>query len=98
MADCPKVCTMCSCERNSQTSSSTVAPEGAGTVAFLVEDMACGHCASTIKKAIERELPGTVVTADPTSKRVHVRGSGEHARIEAIVREAGYTPVVPPVG
>ncbi|WP_343038374.1 heavy-metal-associated domain-containing protein [Microvirga arsenatis] len=57
-----------------------------------VEDMTCGHCAGTIKKAIETGLPGTSVEADPASKLVSVRGSTDLTSIKALVSEAGYTP------
>jgi copper chaperone len=59
-----------------------------------VEDMTCGHCAGTIKKAIETGLPGTQVDADPASKLVSVRGSTDLSSIKALVTEAGYTPTV----
>jgi copper chaperone len=57
-----------------------------------VEDMSCGHCAGTIKKAIEAGLPGTLVEADPASKLVSVWGSVDLASIRALVTGAGYTP------
>ena len=57
-----------------------------------VEDMTCGHCASTIKKAIETGLPGTSVEADPASKLVSVQGSTNLTSIKALVTDAGYTP------
>ncbi|MBM6595365.1 heavy-metal-associated domain-containing protein [Microvirga sp. BT291] len=59
-----------------------------------VEDMTCGHCAGTIKKAIETGLPGTSVEADPASKLVSVRGSADLTSIKALVTEAGYTPTL----
>jgi copper chaperone len=54
--------------------------------------MTCGHCASTIKKAIEAGLPGTRVEADPASKLVSVLGTTDLASIKTLVAEAGYTP------
>ena len=59
---------------------------------FHVEDMTCGHCAGTIKTAIESKLPGTSVDADPASKLVSVRGGADFAALSAIVTAAGYTP------
>ena len=67
----------------------TQAPEG---LSLRVEDMTCGHCAGTIRKAIETGLPGTSVEADPASKLVSVRGSSDLTLIKALVTEAGYTP------
>ncbi|MCA0417420.1 MAG: heavy-metal-associated domain-containing protein [Proteobacteria bacterium] len=82
---------MCSCQQHSDTAAnSTSAPKGA--ISFRVEDMTCGHCAGTIKKAIEGQLPGTAVTADPASKLVSVVGSTDFVAIKSIVTGAGYTP------
>ncbi len=88
---------MCSCQQHSSASTNaTSAPEGA--ISFRVEDMTCGHCAGTIKKAIEDTLPGSVVTADPTSKLVNVVGTTDFAAIKSIVAGAGYTPSADRVG
>lgn len=57
-----------------------------------VEDMSSGHCAGTIKKAIEAGLPGTQVEADPASRLVSVLGSADLASIKGLVTGAGYTP------
>lgn len=82
---------MCSCQKHSSAvTNATNAPEGA--INFRVEDMTCGHCAGTIKKAIESQLPGTEVTADPASKLVSVVGAADFAVIKSIVAGAGYTP------
>ena len=58
---------------------------------FRVDDMTCGHCAGTIKKAIETSMPGTQVNADPGSKLVSVTGAENFARLQEIVSQAGYT-------
>ena len=86
---------MCSCQSSSASSGTTEIPEGA--ISFHVEDMTCGHCAGTIKNAIEGRLPGSVVTADPGSKLVSVRGSADFAAMKAAVSDAGYTPSANPV-
>lgn len=59
---------------------------------FRVADMTCGHCAGAIARAVESALPGTLVEADPVSKRVSVRGSADRDAIKAIIAGAGYTP------
>jgi copper chaperone len=59
--------------------------------------MTCGHCADTIKKAIETTVPGTTVNADPASKVVSVTGVADFAALRAIVTKAGYTPSASPV-
>ncbi|MCP4563892.1 MAG: heavy-metal-associated domain-containing protein [Bosea sp.] len=82
---------MCSCQQHSSAATgATSAPEHA--INFRVEDMTCGHCAGTIKKAIEDQLPGTAVTADPASKLVSVVGTADFSAIKSIVTGAGYTP------
>ncbi|WP_173049191.1 heavy-metal-associated domain-containing protein [Bosea sp. ANAM02] len=81
---------MCSCQQHSGTANSTSAPKDA--ISFRVEDMTCGHCAGTIKKAIEGQLPGSAVTADPASKLVSVVGAADFSAIKSIVTGAGYTP------
>ncbi|MBA4224954.1 MAG: copper chaperone [Methylobacterium sp.] len=88
---------MCSCQQHSSASTNaTSAPEGA--ISFCVEDMTCGHCAGTIKKAIEDQLPGIAVTADPVSKIVSVVGAADFSAIKSIVAGAGYTPSADRVG
>lgn len=82
---------MCSCQQHAKPATETTAPAG-NAVTFQVEDMTCGHCAGTIKGAIESRLPGTTVSADPGSKRVSVLGSADYAAIKAAVTAAGYTP------
>ncbi|MFN3364714.1 MAG: heavy-metal-associated domain-containing protein, partial [Allorhizobium sp.] len=88
---------MCSCQQHSNSASETVATLSADGLSFRVDDMTCGHCASTIKKAIEATLPGTTVDADLASKLVNVKGFGDYAAIKAIVTGAGYTPSAAPV-
>jgi copper chaperone len=65
-----------------------------GSLTLRVEDMTCGHCAGTIKNAVESTLPGTQVDADPASKLVSIRGTADLAAVQAIVTDAGYTPSV----
>ena len=82
---------MCSCHQHS-TATTEAAAASPDALTFHVEDMTCGHCASTIKGAIEAKLPGTTATADPGSKQVSVRGSSDFAAIQSAVIAAGYTP------
>ncbi|HEY9345931.1 MAG TPA: heavy-metal-associated domain-containing protein [Inquilinus sp.] len=62
------------------------------TLSFRVEDMTCGHCAGTIKGAIEGSIPGARVEADPVRKLVSVSGTTDRAQVAALIAEAGYTP------
>lgn len=88
---------MCSCQQHSTTASAaTPAPDGA--ISFRVEDMTCGHCAGTIKQAIEGQLPGTTVMADPASKLIRVQGSADFVAIKSAVVAAGYTPSAEQIG
>jgi copper chaperone len=61
-------------------------------ISVRVDDMTCGHCAATIKGAIESAIPGSRVTADPQAKLVRVEGASDPARINGIITLAGYTP------
>ncbi|RDI57159.1 heavy-metal-associated domain-containing protein [Microvirga subterranea] len=82
---------MCGCSIH-QTQTTQNFERDPSALTLRVEDMTCGHCAGTIKKAIETGLPGTSVDADPASKLVSVRGSTDLGAIKALVTEAGYTP------
>lgn len=59
-------------------------------VNFTVADMTCGHCASTIRSALEKALPGASIEIDVATKRVSV--VGDELTAETAIREAGYTP------
>jgi copper chaperone len=61
-------------------------------IAVRVDDMTCGHCAATIKSAIESTIPGSRVTAEPQAKLVRVEGASDPDRINSIITRAGYTP------
>ncbi|MCG7392953.1 heavy-metal-associated domain-containing protein [Microvirga sp. ACRRW] len=83
---------MCGCStHNTGNAGQTAIPQD-GSLILRVEDMTCGHCAGTIKKAVESTLPGTQVDADPASKLVTIRGQADLSAVKAIVTEAGYTP------
>jgi copper chaperone CopZ len=63
--------------------------------AFKVEDMTCGGCAASIKRAVSR-VPGvSSVAANPSSKDVVVDTSAEVSRetIVAAINAAGYTEI-----
>jgi copper chaperone len=63
---------------------------GAEPVRFLVSDMTCGHCAGTVRGALDRALPGRAVSIDIAARTVTV--SGEADRAADIIRAAGYSP------
>ena len=80
----------CSTHQSRPTQSASIDQKA---VAFRVEDMSCGHCASAIKASVERGLPGTSVQADPYTKLVQVRGTANVGSVRALITAAGYTPV-----
>ncbi len=82
---------MCSSHQHQNDDSADHARDP-NALTFRVDDMTCGHCAGTIKKAIESTLPGTEVDADPESKLVSVKGPADLSRVHEIVTLAGYTP------
>jgi copper chaperone len=61
-------------------------------IAFKVSDMTCGHCVSTITKAV-KELDGTA-TLDISLPEHLVRVESKATRedLQHAIAEAGYTP------
>lgn len=62
----------------------------AETIELTVNDMTCNHCVGTVTKALEEALPGASIAVDLASHKV--RFTGDRAKGEAAIREAGYTP------
>jgi copper chaperone len=61
---------------------------------FDVQDMTCGHCVSSITKAVRAMDPTAQVTADLATHRVHVESTeSDSTQLCNVIREAGYTPV-----
>lgn len=62
-------------------------------LAFRVDDMTCGHCASTITKAVYAIDAGAKVEIDLAQHLVCIEPTKAHGRelSEAIVK-SGYTP------
>lgn len=82
---------MCSCGERRTTSEAPV-ESSTSKLAVQVDDMSCGHCAATIKQAVESALPGTQVKADLASKLVTVYGANDVAAVRSIIIANGYTP------
>ena len=57
---------------------------------LTVNDMTCGHCVGTVRGALEEAIPGTEVQIDLGTKKVSF--TGDRAKGEDAIREAGYTP------
>lgn len=63
-------------------------------IAFEVNDMTCGHCASTITKALKAADKDAKVQIDLATHRVQVEpAAADAAELEEAIKEAGYTPV-----
>ena len=62
-------------------------------IAFEVKDMSCGHCASTITKAVAAVDGAARVRVDLASHRVEIEPAGaSEAQLRAAIEAAGYTP------
>jgi copper chaperone len=57
---------------------------------IAVNDMTCSHCVGTVRGALEEALPGSQIEIDLASHTV--RFTGDKAKGEEAIREAGYTP------
>jgi copper chaperone len=62
-------------------------------LAFQVQDMTCGHCASTITKAVKATDRDAKVTIDLAAQLVTVESTEASAEEKRdAIAEAGYTP------
>lgn len=61
---------------------------------FHVADMTCGHCVSTITKAVKDADPEARIDITLDERRVVVQSRYPENRIADVIREAGYTPQV----
>jgi len=57
---------------------------------FAVNDMSCNHCVGAIRKSLEEALPGAEIDVDLASHKVSF--TGDRAKGEEAIRDAGYTP------
>jgi copper chaperone len=57
---------------------------------LTVNDMTCSHCVGTVNKALSDALPGSEIRIDLATHRVEF--TGDRAKGEEAIREAGYTP------
>jgi Copper chaperone len=57
---------------------------------LTVNDMTCSHCVGTVRKALEEALPGSEISIDLDTHKVSF--TGDRAKGEEAIREAGYTP------
>jgi len=60
---------------------------------FTVQDMTCGHCVSSVTKAIKAVDPALSVDIDLPNHLVKVQADASAGQeIEDAIRDAGYTP------
>ncbi|HOX69463.1 MAG TPA: heavy-metal-associated domain-containing protein [Burkholderiaceae bacterium] len=63
-------------------------------IAFEVKDMTCGHCVSTITKALKAADKDAKVQIDLATHRVQVEPvSADAEELAEAIKDAGYTPV-----
>lgn len=63
-------------------------------IAFEVNDMTCGHCVSTLTKALKAADPQAKVQIDLARHRVEIEpGEADAQALGEAIQEAGYTPV-----
>ncbi|QND64673.1 heavy-metal-associated domain-containing protein [Mesorhizobium loti] len=55
-----------------------------------VPDMSCGHCASTIEKAVKSVDPAAKVIVDLGSSMVAVETKADETAIRDVIKSAGY--------
>ncbi|MFC3325047.1 heavy-metal-associated domain-containing protein [Mesorhizobium cantuariense] len=55
-----------------------------------VPDMSCGHCASTIEKAVKSVDPAARVIVDLGASTVAVETKANDATIRDVIKSAGY--------
>ena len=61
-------------------------------IAFQVDDMTCGHCASTITKAVKELDASAKVEVSLPEHRVRVDSKASKEDLVRRIAEAGYTP------
>ncbi|MVT00143.1 heavy-metal-associated domain-containing protein [Devosia marina] len=58
---------------------------------FTVSDMTCGHCASTIEKAVKNTDPACEIKIDVAARTVQVETACSAQDIADAIKLAGYT-------
>ena len=63
-------------------------------IAFEVNDMTCGHCVSTITRAVQELDPQAKLQIDLAAHRVEIDpAKSDAAQLSHAITEAGFTPV-----
>ena len=61
-------------------------------IEFTVNDMTCGHCASTITKAVKEVDAASRCEIDLAAHKVRIQSSLGADEFKAAIEGAGYTP------
>jgi copper chaperone len=62
-------------------------------IQFSVNDMTCGHCASTITRAVKEVDAAARCEIDLDGRKVRIESAHDAAEFQEAIGEAGYTPV-----
>ncbi|HSN21929.1 MAG TPA: heavy-metal-associated domain-containing protein [Usitatibacter sp.] len=62
-------------------------------IQLTVNDMTCGHCASTITRAVKDVDAASQCEVDLGAKRVRITSTRPASEFVEAIKEAGYTPV-----
>ena len=62
-------------------------------IQFTVNDMTCGHCASTITRAVKEVDAAGRCEIDLAAKQVRIESSHPAEDFREAIAKAGYTPV-----
>jgi copper chaperone len=63
-------------------------------IAFQVNDMTCGHCASLITRAVKGADKDAKVQVDIARQRVEIESIAANSQeLSDAIKDAGYTPV-----
>jgi copper chaperone len=62
-------------------------------IEITVNDMTCGHCASTIARAVKEVDAAGRCEVDLATKRVRITSTRPAREFVEAIEEAGYTPV-----
>ncbi|MCZ4093917.1 heavy-metal-associated domain-containing protein [Sinorhizobium psoraleae] len=57
---------------------------------YKIDDMSCGHCVSTVEKAIRGIDPAAKVNADLGTREVSVETTADSSTIVQALKTAGY--------
>ena len=61
-------------------------------IEFKVNDMTCGHCASTIARAVKEVDADARCEVDLAAKQVRIASTKPAGEFREAIAEAGYTP------